>query len=55
MHVLNLLKAEQVCLCVCVGGCVRCVSVRLMFRALSEAISPLTQMGASTEAKIVRH
>lgn len=38
----------------CVGGRARCVLVRLMFPALSEAISPLTQIGASTEAKIVR-
>lgn len=52
MHVMNLLKAGQVCVCVC-GW--MCVLVHLMFPALSEAISSMTQIfGTSTEAKIVR-
>ena len=54
MHVVNLPKAGQVCVCVCVcvyvcalastGGCVCCVCGASRSPALSEAISPLTQM-----------
>lgn len=44
MHVMNLLKAGQVCLRVNV-----CVMMRLMFPVLSEAISPVTQILAQAQ------